>query len=963
MKLYLLTLILLICSLQMIHAQEDDGVVSLALPVRNSLTFNRYLLNPTFSFVREQHQYVNMTNKREWTQFEDAPTTYFAGYSGRFKENIGVGVGVFQENYGVLTTFGGILNFAYNAQIQRDNNLTFGLNLGVYSSGVNTGRVVTNFPDPSLENVPSNLLVSVSPGINYGLAFLDFGVSINNAVLYNVNTSELLQDDPEQSIQPHIMYTGFIASNGFFDESKFSALARSEFRTDETIISGLAMLTVPKGIWAQLGYNTLYGASAGVGLNITSSIAIEYNYEQALGDLTDFGSSHEITLAYRFQNRERLDYSGDEEVAGLFTKRNKKVKPATINKDEAEANRRLAEERRAQLKIDAAEAKAIADQEAQLKTEEAQKAQLEAKEQAEIQAKLEAEEAAIAQEEAKAKAAIEAKAKQASQAEAKEREAAKAEAAAQLKAKQAAEAKAEADALAKVRAEEAAKAKVAKAKAVQEALALAEAEEAANAKDEAEAQAEAAEQEKLRLEAETAAANVAAEKAKAEAIAKAEAEAKAAEELRLKELAEIKAQELAEAKAEAEAIAQAKAEKQAEVQRAEAEKLRLEKEKEAKEAAEALAIAQASEAAAAKAKAEAIAQVEADKAAEAQRVETERLRLEQESTAKIAADAKAQADAIAQAKADEEAKAKLAEAEKAKQNAILEPADALGQSLADLTIQTENTKSAQQDLLNRLSEAVAKKDKDLKDLKKENDLSEQGIVSAPKPFVSVTAENNAIEALKRELDQTIADRNETIDELQKIYDERMKIASLRNDEVSLFYKKKIDRLKAEQMAAIRAQTEMNTSLANIKVATEIERKRRIKRAVYDSEADRYAQDRAKLKNIKATTTLSSAPLTESDFDFGEAQSDNIQILKNVQNVESGYYLIVAVHNDKDKRDEFVRKVVASGRTDVDFFYDVNTSKYFIYYQKTNSVDQANATLKTKGDRTYNSQMSIVKIEN
>src|SRR5690606_4471562 len=207
---------------------------------------------------------------------------YLAGYSGRFAENIGAGVGLFQQNYGVLTTFGGILNFAYNARLKRDSNLTFGLNLGVYKSGLNTGKVVTNFSDPSLDNVPSHLLLTVNPGINYGTEFMDFGVSINNLVLYNVQSSELLKDDPRQTLQAHIMYTGYIYSGGFFDESKFSGLLRSEFGTDNTTISGIAMLTVPKGIWGQVGYNTLYGASAGIGLNITKQIAIEYNFEKAV---------------------------------------------------------------------------------------------------------------------------------------------------------------------------------------------------------------------------------------------------------------------------------------------------------------------------------------------------------------------------------------------------------------------------------------------------------------------------------------------------------------------------------------------------------------------------------------------------------------------------------------------------------------------------------------------------------
>ncbi|MEO8774223.1 MAG: type IX secretion system membrane protein PorP/SprF, partial [Gelidibacter sp.] len=89
------------CSVQLFYSQEDDGVVSLALPIRNSLTFNRYVINPTFSFVREQNKYISVYNKREWVQFEDAPQTYLLGYSGRFADNIGAGLGLFQQDYGV----------------------------------------------------------------------------------------------------------------------------------------------------------------------------------------------------------------------------------------------------------------------------------------------------------------------------------------------------------------------------------------------------------------------------------------------------------------------------------------------------------------------------------------------------------------------------------------------------------------------------------------------------------------------------------------------------------------------------------------------------------------------------------------------------------------------------------------------------------------------------------------------
>ncbi|WP_026755303.1 PorP/SprF family type IX secretion system membrane protein [Sediminibacter sp. Hel_I_10] len=883
MKIYLLTIALIFCSIQM-FSQEDDGVVSLDLPVRNSLTFNRYLINPTFSFVREQNRYISITNKREYTQFEDAPTTYMGSYSGRLKENIGVGLGLFQENYGVLTTFGGILNFAYNARIQRDNNLTFGLNLGVYNSGVNTGRVVTNFQDPSLENVPSNLVLTVNPGINYGLSFLDFGVSINNLVLYNVNTSELIQDDPQQSIQAHVMHTGLINASGFFDESKFSALAKTEFGKDQTIISGLAMLTVPKGIWAQVGYNTLYGASAGVGLNITQSIAVEYNYEQAIGDLMDFGSSHEISLAFRFQSKERYRYNGDEEVAGLLSSNKKKVKRPTskIDKAQAEANRQAAQERRAEAKKDAeakaitnAEAEAQAENTAQLEAEEAQ-AKLEAQKQAEIEIQNEIDKALKAEEALRAEAE-KAKAKAAAEEQAK------------LEAQRQAEIEIQNEIDKALKAEEAlrAEAEKAKAKAAAEEQAKLEAQRQAEIEIQNEIDKALKAEEALRAEAE-----------KAKAIAAAEEQAK------------LEAQRQAEIEIQNEIDRALKAE---EALRAEAEK------------------------------AQAIAEAEEQAKLEAQR----QAEIEIQNEIDRALREEAEAIAAAQKQTDQNPN----------------PSDALGQSMVELVEQTDNAKAEQQDLLKRLSDAVAVKDQDLKDLKKENDLSEQGVVTPPKEFKSVTAENNAIEALKSELDQTIAERSKTIEELEEIYNERIKIKSLKNDEVSLFYKNKIERLKAEQAKAIEAQTNLTTSLADIKIATEIERKRRIKRAVYDSDADRYAQDRTKLKVIKQTTALSNEPLTSEDFDFGEEQSGNIQILKNVQNVEAGYYVTVAVHNDVNKRDEFIKNMVASGESDVDFFYDVNTSKYYIYYQKFNSVDQANKALEAKGSLPYNEKMSIVKIEN
>jgi type IX secretion system PorP/SprF family membrane protein len=790
MKKHLLHIVLFFCITQHLYSQED-GVVAFNIPVRNSLKFNRHIVNPTFSFVREQNKYISFNNKREWAQFDDAPQTYLFGYSGRFRENIGAGVSLFQQNYGVLTTFGGVLNFAYNAVLSRDSNLTFGVNLGFYKSGINEGSVITNFPDASLDNFPSNSIITINPGINYGTGFLDFGVSINNLVSYNLTTSNMIENNPEQSVQGHIMYTGYLNSRGFFDESRFSGLVRSEFQKDQTVISGLVMLMVPKGIWGQAGYNTLYGLSAGVGLNITSQIAIEYNYEKAMGDLSSFGNSHDITVAFKFNNRERYDYSGDDAEEALLISSNKKTGYA--------AKRRNSSKTQTRKKAKPVEAKI-----SEINSDEIVTAKVDNQTEDELANKK------ILEEQAK----------------------------------------------------------------------LAEVE---RIKDEGEAKV----------------------KQEAEALVKEEQE----EQARIAEAAIERAEEEAKAKQIEDARVKAQQEEQARIAEA--------------------------------------ARIEADKVAKAKLAEEALVKAQQEEQTRIAETARVKAE---EEKIEEEKEEKIGEI-------------ALDEVLIEFKKSTEAFKNAQESLLDKLSDKIASKNQDLNELKEENDLSEQGIYKAPKAFKSVSAENAVIESLKLEIDNSIILGETKISEIEALYRERLKKVKSRDDSVNVEYLNTIQALKSEQQQAINIKQNLISTLDDIKEATDFERRRRIKRAAYDNEDDRYNKDRATLERIKNFTNPSTEPLTKEDFDTGEALS-NIEIVKDVNNVEAGYYLVVAVHNDVSKRDEFLEKAVAAGQKDINFFFNVNTNKYYIYYEKFDYIGEAKASLDTSiGSKPYNSKMSMVKIEN
>jgi hypothetical protein len=184
-----------------------------------------------------------------------------------------------------------------------------------------------------------------------------------------------------------------------------------------------------------------------------------------------------------------------------------------------------------------------------------------------------------------------------------------------------------------------------------------------------------------------------------------------------------------------------------------------------------------------------------------------------------------------------------------------------------------------------------------------------------------------------------------------------------DDETNRYYLNNIAILKSSQDQAVRNRESLVSFLEEVTIATDFERKRRIKRAAYNNDQDRYSQDRIMLNSLRKSVPLSTTPLTKDDFDFGKEQNNNIQILKDVKNTESAYYLVLAIHNNVQKRDEFLKQVISTGYKEVDFFYDISTSKYYIYSKKFNSIKEAENALRMKMNKPYNDKITLIKIEN
>ena len=861
-KKYLLITTLLFCIT--VFSQENANS-SFDISLKNSIKFNKYLINPAFSFAKETAPTLTIVNRRQWVDFENAPQFYFANYLGRLSNRSRFGIGIYQQSAGVLKNFGGVVNYSYAVPVGDESILAFGINTYFYNSTFDFGKIITVENEPLLQNQKANSLIGLKPGINFGTEFFDFGVSVNNLVLYNLATSEMVKDNQENSYLGHVMYTGYINSyRRFLDDAKFSTLVFVEKKNDATALAANLLLDIPNKAWIQGGYNTLYGFSAGVGITISERFSLGYNYDLGLGDVSELGSSHQFLLAYTFDEYENINITNRVKKQGGSKKPVKKTSTTIALKTKAQKDKENAE-KLANAKLErerlAAEAAANAEKN-RLANEEA--ARLKA---AEDKAKLEAP----------------------------------------------VNIQAEKDRLA---AEEAARIKAAADKAKAEAAAKAQAEKDRLASEEA-ARLKAAEKAKS-------------DKARAAAAAKTQAEK---DRLAAEEAARLKA---AAEKAKAEAAAKTQAEK---------DRLAAEEATRLKAAAD-------------KAKSEAAAKAQAEK---------DRLAAEEAARLKAAAD-KAKAEAAAKAQAEKD---KLSTEEALRKK--LE-SDESNKAVEAFKKDIETKSNASDELTKSLEAIVKERDADLKEFLLENTLNADGTVRGPKGFVNTKEENAKLENLKSRISLNKVEFDKLIRDFEASNIQRLKeikakgISDTDAKPLNDYYQKMLNDLKQKRETFNRLEKEADLKIQKIKDEKEAERLRRIKKADYDSETERNRRNQEYLEGLKKNQEVVGGNDTAPKNKEGESTNNpnaiiDIPIIKKLTDVSAGYYLVLKTFSNLEETKAYLSTVIsAGGGANVNFFYNLHNSTYYVYIAKADTMGDANQELKAKGTKTYNKNMFIAKVE-
>ncbi len=352
-KNYLVILICLVMGLQTSFGQEvQQTEISINSTFHNQLFFNRFLINPTFSLVRENKSYINVLHRNQYASFEDNAQNYYLGFSNKLNERTALGMGVYGQWSGVMQEFGFNANYANSVKLGDKTSLTFGTNVSYLSGGLDQDRIETPEADPTLTETRRENRIGVHPGIALSVGQFDFGVYAKDLVQYNQTTNELLTGFNGENIKLSVQYSHlFAAQTGLFEDARMMPLMQvGQNREGEINYIGSVLLDLPHYGWLQSTYDQTYGLSFGLGFNLSKHLSIGYLMEKNIADDTaNLGWNHELSLAYTFKEDLSVsdallssNESKDAQIDRIV--RNYEEQIAQLKADQQEREKRAAKE-------------------------------------------------------------------------------------------------------------------------------------------------------------------------------------------------------------------------------------------------------------------------------------------------------------------------------------------------------------------------------------------------------------------------------------------------------------------------------------------------------------------------------------------------------------------------------------------------------------------------------------------
>lgn len=293
--------------------------------------FNANLLNATYTSDWNNPNSFSLWTRWQWQSIDGDPTTIFANYSHQINTTSSVTLGFLQHNTGVFLNTGANLNYVHTFPLDEGIALLAGMNLFAFQNSLADDRFV---PDQDLD-IPQlqsskAFLLQFSPAVRLKVNQFSLGVAFENAFGFNLS-------DSGNSPENFKIFTGTLSND--FNVGLFPTWGDSFVRpivyvksvpNTDTQFGLNTLLSTPK-FWVQGGYNSFYGVSGGLGVTFANTFSVgglmEFGTDSSLGEEDP---TLELVASYQFGK----------------TDSRAKVVDFDVDKDDALAQERMAEEAR-----------------------------------------------------------------------------------------------------------------------------------------------------------------------------------------------------------------------------------------------------------------------------------------------------------------------------------------------------------------------------------------------------------------------------------------------------------------------------------------------------------------------------------------------------------------------------------------------------------------------------------------
>lgn len=276
--------------------------------------FNSMVINPAYAGYRETLN-ISLLHRDQWTGFTGAPKTQSFIADGAFtaNKNVGLGIAVVNDKFGLLGQSSAYLNYAYRLPVGNEARLSFGIAAGVAQYRIDNGAAVVENPDDLNFNGgnENNFGPDGKFGIHFSNEKLYAGISVTNLLARAVKYESLNGTVAKQG--RHFFLTGGYLVNLNEDlKLKPSFLLKEDLKGPANLDVNTFLL-VKEMIWvggsyrtgvnlwknnslnsATINQNSIVGA---VEFLVAQKFRLGYAYDYSLGGLkSSADGSHEISL-------------------------------------------------------------------------------------------------------------------------------------------------------------------------------------------------------------------------------------------------------------------------------------------------------------------------------------------------------------------------------------------------------------------------------------------------------------------------------------------------------------------------------------------------------------------------------------------------------------------------------------------------------------------------------------------